>query len=365
MQYKQEALNDWYELEKLCWRNDGYLMCVACESDDSGGWQEFISVWKHPNGITKTPTKTKILIDESSRRPRDFNPLITFNGMLCNRETDTVVLGGEAEWDPSPDRDYSGFVITISLETGQVQNKQKSFDVVDHVEEMNSFGAVIGLTAQSVFTYDIRTKSTRPNVLKKTEDIYTTLSFDRSSGHYFVVGNTQGEAMIFDIRNAKEPITYLWEGRKTDDDDDLIDHLNWKGKYIFVSVDRGVEPDANFFWDLEKSQKIDVSLENLSDGGRSLVEDSEWIGEHIVIKVTSGSLFSISPNSTDVRRIDFISEAQESDENEGFRVENSPGTFGIKNIAFCNETMQLAGLNKKNIFIWSHDKCQPQTTSNN
>ena len=363
MKYKQEALNDWYELENLCWRNDGYLMVVANEADESGVEQQFISVWQHPNGITKTPPKTKILIDESSRRPRDFNVLEKFNAMLCNRETDSIVLGGETEWDLRPVSVYQGFVITVAVETGQAKEKIKLFSPVGHVEEMSSFG-VIGLTEQTIFTFDFRMPGTPTNV-KKTEDVYTVLSFDRSSGHHFVVGNTAGEAMIFDVRNAKKPITYLWEGRKSDDD---VDHLNWSGNYIFVSVDRGAEPDANFFWDVKESTKIEV---NLQDFSRSVIDyrcSPEWIGEHIVIKMCSGSLFSTSPNSTDIRRIDFISEIQERDENELMedeRTENSPGTFGIKKIAFCKETMQLAGLNKTNIFVWSHDKCQPQTTLNN
>ena len=366
MKYKIEADNDDHELQTFCWQqNNGHILSVADEYyGDFPHWQQFLSVWQYPNGITKPPMKTKILIDESSRGTTDFK------AMVCNRDTNTVVLGGMTEpimddnWTVDLEH-FSGFVVTVPLETGRVKERKKCPGRVKHLESMNHFGAVIGITDEMVFTSDFRAKDVLPNVLLETT-FFSSLSLNHSSGYHFVV--TDDEAMIFDLRNVKEPITSYDCDREDDEDLDrvYVDHVNWSpnGKYIYTTVRNPYDINKRqFFWDVDQSTKIYVNVENLNDG---LVTDSNWIGDHIVIKATHGSLFSTSPMSpTKLERIDFIPEMEESIENEGYTYEESPETFGIKKIEYNTETMQLAGLTREKIFIWSHDKCQPQATLNN
>ena len=93
MEYKKEPDNADHMLQTFCWQqNNGHVLSVANEYyGDFPEWQQFLSVWQYPNGITKPPMKTKILIDESSRGTTYFKT------MICNRDTDTVVLGGMTE----------------------------------------------------------------------------------------------------------------------------------------------------------------------------------------------------------------------------------------------------------------------------
>ena len=169
---------------------------------------------------------------------------------------------------------------------------------------------------------------------------------------------TSSEVMIFDIRQMKEPRIKIDPRLGTMANEPRQINVSWSpnGKYIFI---HGPElPEVNdqpgqsifCFWDVQNEKLIGMSVDVTSPMERSMPAHT-WIDDNLVVGSRSGpfsGVHSMVPNSSKTENIN------------DFEVDsNGVGACVIDSLAYNEKTLQLAGADKNNIFVWSHYKLPP------
>ena len=172
---------------------------------------------------------------------------------------------------------------------------------------------------------------------------------------------TSSEVMIFDIRQMKEPRIKIDPRLGTMANEPRQINVSWSpnGKYIFI---HGPElPEVNdqpgqsifCFWDVQNEKLIGMSVDVTSPMERQWngMPVPMWIDDNLVVGSRSGpfsGVHSMVPNSSKTENIN------------DFEVDsNGVGACVIDSLAYNEKTLQLAGADKNNIFVWSHYKLPP------
>ena len=163
---------------------------------------------------------------------------------------------------------------------------------------------------------------------EKSDEEFQSLSRNKNNSFVFAV-STSYKAMIFDIRQMKEPCCTF-----APDLDGLKPrqiNVSWSpsGKYIFTHApilwkyndddlpENGDEPgeSISFFWDVQNDKRIGMSVE-----ATSLMEWSSgaqtWIGDNLIV----GSLSGVQTTAPYSRTTENIFEV---DEHDGSRAPNN------------------------------------------
>ena len=232
-----------------------------------------------------------------------------------------------------------------------------------------------------LFYYDVResTKQIHYHSIKqyrgnKLFDQFQALSCNKTNKNEFVVG-CYNDAKIFDIRQMKEPCFSFGAdcSRLNLRQRNLSArklrarrfNVSWSpsGKYIFTHAPfhdhcrrdpKSLEKEVSFFWDVQNAKRVDLFVDPemispwASDrwyrGVHSWVNDNLLVGE-------LDSIVAIDPHSKTIDRLnDFVPECDADGMDYG---------FPFNGLAFNQKTLQLAGSNGRQIFIWSHYKLPP------
>ena len=245
-----------------------------------------------------------------------------------------------------------------------------------------------------IFYYDVRESTKQINYHSirqyRGDQVYEefqTLSCNKTNRHEFVIGSFY-DAKIFDIRQMKKPCFNFGADcstRRLRSRNLQIRKLkprrfnvSWSptGKYIFTHAqphdlyygqdyfdrrcNRIDEKPISFFWDVENSSRVEmiVDSELMSDWvchqwNRGV---QTWINDTILIGNMS-KIVAINPHAKTVEELkDFLPEHDVDDDEQEY------DAFPFKGAAYNDKTLQLAGSNGQQIFIWSHYKLPPYPT---
>ena len=242
-----------------------------------------------------------------------------------------------------------------------------------------------------IFYYDVRESKKQINYHSIKEyrgervyEEFQTLSCNKTSNFEFAVGSYY-DVKIFDIRQMKTPrcsfgadcSTRSLRPRKLNTSRLRPRRFNvsWSpsGKFIFISApfhdqyyvayyDRqyyGQKRQVSFFWDVQNSKRVEmiVDSERMSDwvchkwnrGAQTWINDSILVGN-------MWKMVAIDPHAKTIEKLkDFVPVPEDDDE------QDYTG-FPLSGAAYNDKTLQLAGSNGQQIFIWSHYKLPPYPT---
>ena len=221
-----------------------------------------------------------------------------------------------------------------------------------------------------MFCFDTREKNKYINYYhikdyQGSEDCqeFISLSCNKNNKNEFVAG-TLFDGKVFDIRKMKKPV-YSFAPNDSLKPREFLVSWSPSGKYIFVSArfharyvsseNDGLCPDdyTNSFWDVINSERVDMHINPIlipADACSKWKAGSQtWINDNLVVGAVS-NITTIDPYAKKVHWEHIYDDVN----NSCFSNRVSYNGF-----AYNNKTLQLAGADEKNIFIWSHYKLPP------